>query len=96
LSLAGPPARLARSLSIRSARAAARSAGDPPPDAIANPETKAAAPTHRLLVKPKDARKTAANRAQEKRPFAAVGKAVVDNLDLAPETVVALAENDID
>jgi hypothetical protein len=47
-------------------------------------------------VKPKDARKTAANRAQEKRPFAAVGKAVVDNLDLAPETVAALAENDID
>ena len=31
-----------------------------------------------------------------KRPFAAVGKAAVNNLDLAPEAVVALAENDID
>jgi hypothetical protein len=29
-------------------------------------------------------------------PFAAVGKAAVNNLDLAPEALVALAENNID
>ena len=37
-----------------------------------------------------------AHGANIKRPFAAVGKAAVNNLDLAPEAVVALAENDID
>jgi hypothetical protein len=46
---------------------------------------KTAAPTHRLAVKPKNARRTAAIRAQEKRPFAAVGKAAVGNTnDLTP------------
>ena len=64
--------------------------------AISNPFAETAASAHRLLVKLKNAHRTAANRANEKRPFAAVGKAVVDNLDLAPQPVVSLAENDID
>ena len=64
--------------------------------AISNPFAKTAAPTHRLLVQLENTRGTIANRAKEKRPFAAVGKAAVDKLDLAPETVVALAENNID
>jgi hypothetical protein len=64
--------------------------------AISNPFVKTAAPTHRLLVKLENARRTAAIRANEKWPFAAVRKAAVDNLDLAPQPVVALAENDLD
>ena len=64
--------------------------------AISNSFAKTAAPTHRLLVQLNNARRTAADRAKENRPFAAVGKAAVDNLDLAPEAVVALAENNID
>jgi hypothetical protein len=40
----------------------------------------------------KNARRTVTNEANEKRPFAAVRKAAVDNLDLAPEAVVALVE----
>jgi hypothetical protein len=64
--------------------------------AISNPLAETAAPTYRLLVQLENACGALANRAQEKRPFAAVGKAAVDNLDLAPETVVALAEKDID
>jgi hypothetical protein len=47
-------------------------------------------------VKLENARRAIANRAKKKRPFAAVGKAAMDNLDLALETVVALAENNID
>jgi hypothetical protein len=47
-------------------------------------------------VQLKNAHSTTANRANEKRPFAAVGKAAVNNLDLAPEALVALAENNID
>lgn len=64
--------------------------------AISNPFAETAAPTHRLLVQLENACGPLANRADEKGPFAAVGKAAVDNLDLAPETVVALAENNID
>lgn len=64
--------------------------------AISNPIAKAAAPTHGLLVQLENARRTIANRAKKERPFAAVRKAAVHNLDLAPETVLALAENNSD
>ena len=64
--------------------------------AISNPLAKTAAPTHRLVVKLKNARRATTDRAKKKRPFAAVRKAAMDNLDLAPETLVALAENNID
>ena len=63
--------------------------------AIPNPVAKTAAPTHRLVVQLENARRTAANRAKKKRPFAAVRKPVVDNLDFAHEAVVTLAENNI-
>ena len=64
--------------------------------AISNPFAETAASTHLLLVQLENACRALANRAQEKRPFAAVGKAAVDNLDLAPEAFVTLAENNID
>ena len=64
--------------------------------AIPNSVAKAAAPTHRLVVQLENAPGTSANRANERRPFAAVGKALVNNLDLTSETVVTLAENNLD
>jgi hypothetical protein len=63
--------------------------------AIPNSFAKTAAATHRLLVQLKNARRTVTNGAQEKGPFAAVRKAAVDNLDLAPEAIVSLAENNM-
>jgi hypothetical protein len=63
--------------------------------ATSNPLAETAAPTHRLVVKLENACGALANRAQEKRPFAAIGKAVVDDRDLASEPVIALAENDL-
>ena len=64
--------------------------------AISNPFAETAAPTHGLVVQFENARRTIANGAKKERPFAAVRKAAVDNLDLAPETIVSLAENDTD
>jgi hypothetical protein len=64
--------------------------------AISNPFAETAASTHLLLVQLENACRALANRAQEKRPFAAVGKALVNNLDLTSETVVTLAENNLD
>ena len=64
--------------------------------AIANPFAETAAPTHRLLVQLETACRALANWAQEKRPLAAVGKALVNNLDLTSGTVIAHAENDLD
>ena len=64
--------------------------------AISNPFAETAASTHLLLVQLENACRALANRAQEKRPFAAVGKALVNNLDLTSKTVVTLAENNLD
>lgn len=64
--------------------------------AIPDPMAKTAAPTDGLVVQLENARRTIANRAKKERPFAAVRKAAVHNLDLAPQPVVALAENDLD
>jgi hypothetical protein len=65
-------------------------------NAISNPLAKTAAPTHRLAVQLENARGMAAGRAKKKWPFAAVGKAAVNNLDLAPGPVVGFAENNLD
>jgi hypothetical protein len=94
--LTGLPSSNSRNFRGRAIRATSRSIGVPLDRRLSNSFAETAAPTHRLLVQLEKACGALANRAQEKRPFAAVGKAAVDNLDLAPEALVAIAENNMD